>query len=559
MSRLPTIHGDNGTWDTILNDYLAAGRNVNVKDYGAVGDGVTNDTAAFVSARDAAAALASWPGGGPSRGQVTVPPGVYLVNANAVLTPTTATVIPGVHWQGSGWFTSIIRFGTLSGTTWLYDNGATARQFFNTFADLAFEGTSPASVFTYTDVPTNANGFKITSAGNEQGFRFDRCRFGYFDTLFDMEGTNTASEMKFVDCKIHNIRSTVYKLNNAQSFNHEFFGCDVESCWSDIFSITGSGGGAIKVYGGSWILQSQGTTPTYFFKATGSSGAWGLPFVFSGMRFEFHGDYNRLISISNAQQIDLDFQDCLFGGASGTTARTAFCTIGGYAVATFQKCSFYEADAQQMKFAVDTANPYGQAGVILFDKCALPVDWSDRCTLANYFGKISAIGCYGIDPGNQAAGVHYAHDFDLWWDAATPGQVGAWAGSGGTLRASFSPQGPSLRLKIAEMKMGTEFWPTNAEHTLKMPKNAMIKAIHIRKPAAGADTTVTTMKVGRNDKTGTDHLISNSAAMNVTHSGDVNDYYYHVGSTTNERTLRLYSSAATTGTIQGGLCIVEYY
>src|SRR5207247_1377121 len=133
----------------------------------------------------------------------------------------------------------------------------------------------------------------------------------------------------------------------------------------------------------------------------------------------------------------------------------------------------------------------------------------------------------------------------LHWDAASPGQVAAWASSGATLDGDGAAHRSSWRLKTATIKRPGDYWPSTSEWTLKLPKNAIIKSVHLRKPAGSADVTVTTMRVGRNDKTGTDHLVSNSAAYNATHSGDQTNYFYHVGSTTNERTLRLYSSAAT--------------
>ena len=70
------------------------GAQVNVKAYGAVGDGVTNDTAAFNKALAACAV---------SGGTCLVPEGKYLISASGISTaPHRPSVLSGVHLIGSG-------------------------------------------------------------------------------------------------------------------------------------------------------------------------------------------------------------------------------------------------------------------------------------------------------------------------------------------------------------------------------------------------------------------------------------------------------------------------
>lgn len=70
------------------------GGQVNVKEYGAVGDGATNDTAAFTKALAACAA---------NGGTCFVPEGTYLISPSGITTaPHQPSVLSGVHVVGAG-------------------------------------------------------------------------------------------------------------------------------------------------------------------------------------------------------------------------------------------------------------------------------------------------------------------------------------------------------------------------------------------------------------------------------------------------------------------------
>lgn len=103
MATLPTVGGDNGNWGTILNTFLQVAHNsdgtlknqsINVKDYGATGDGTTDDTVALQ------AAFSAVPTGGAT---VYFPVGDYK---------TTATIDipnkPGMRIVGAGCKASMI-------------------------------------------------------------------------------------------------------------------------------------------------------------------------------------------------------------------------------------------------------------------------------------------------------------------------------------------------------------------------------------------------------------------------------------------------------------------
>jgi hypothetical protein len=76
------------------NSASEEGDQVNVKEYGAVGDGVTNDTAAFNKALAACAV---------NGGTCLVPEGTYLISASGISTaPRQPSVLSGVHLKGAG-------------------------------------------------------------------------------------------------------------------------------------------------------------------------------------------------------------------------------------------------------------------------------------------------------------------------------------------------------------------------------------------------------------------------------------------------------------------------
>ena len=78
-------------------------QSVNVKEYGAVGDGVTNDTAAFIKALAVCAA---------DGGTCLVPEGTYLISPSGISTGRhKASVVSGVHLKGAGRGASILKIG----------------------------------------------------------------------------------------------------------------------------------------------------------------------------------------------------------------------------------------------------------------------------------------------------------------------------------------------------------------------------------------------------------------------------------------------------------------
>lgn len=128
MARLPVPGSDEHTWGDVLNDYLAVSHNadgslkataavrpgdlvLNVKNYGAVGDGSTDDTAAIQ------AAINALPAAG---GQVFVPAGTYVVSNTISLREGTQLVGAGpgsiLRVASGALGINVLRIGDGSGT-----------------------------------------------------------------------------------------------------------------------------------------------------------------------------------------------------------------------------------------------------------------------------------------------------------------------------------------------------------------------------------------------------------------------------------------------------------
>jgi hypothetical protein len=120
MPTLPTPGGDSGTWGDELNEWLEAANpvfNVKLDPYNAVGDGVTDDTAAIQAAIDAA-----------SGGSVFLPAGQYVITTT--LTVSERTSIAGVGYESQILHTgNNVCFSVETGNPGYHDARATLQGF----------------------------------------------------------------------------------------------------------------------------------------------------------------------------------------------------------------------------------------------------------------------------------------------------------------------------------------------------------------------------------------------------------------------------------------------
>lgn len=249
---------------------------VYVTDHGADNTGATDCTAAFQAA--IASAVAS------GKRSVSIPPGTYKVTQAGAL--TIPTPVNGFVFEGAGMGLSTIRFVNSDGETlpednYLYVNDDQDLKVM--FKGLRFEGdqTNKNSRFMY-----------MTSDGIAQSVRFLDVQWAYFENIATIEGELNASELLYIGCKSMVSYGAQFVIDNPQSLNHCYHGCDFESAYGDIWHF--KAGGMLNVYGGSLIMGGNGEADgavLHLDDVVGSGiGSSNATFNFFGVKTELKDD-----------------------------------------------------------------------------------------------------------------------------------------------------------------------------------------------------------------------------------------------------------------------------
>ena len=369
--------------DTMMSNNLF----VSVKDFGAIGDGVNDDTKAFKSAIEY---VFKENKRYPSR-TVYIPSGTYRITENGVFSANTSNLRykHGIRFIGDGLYNSTILLENKTETDmYFYDNSDRPTFSFCIFEGLQFTGRIE-ELTSSDDIPANVNGFKINSSGNEQGFRFINCLFQRLNKAFIFTGVDTASEMKFIGCKIAQIKNDVYTINNAQSVNHEFISSDIEQVYSNVFKV--DNGGSIKVFGGSIILFSK-DVHSYVFNINNSSSVSG-ECTLNGCRVELRGDLTGIANINNLNYGLINFNECTFLDGYTTTTKY-YIKIGAYSTINMNNCEFNHNNGIFRVFPT-TNGTYGNNGVLNINNSRLATSSPHLKFEVGNGGRISLDNCYG--------------------------------------------------------------------------------------------------------------------------------------------------------------------
>ena len=236
------------------------GEMVSVKDFGAVGDGVADDTAAFVAAEVAGAGEAFLPAGTYAiTGAVA---GAFYSLGNASVTGGTAAVsdIAGlVYNPGQVVFTGSLAYG--NGLRLLADAGSNTGHF-NTAVgiDALLSATTP-----YGNTAVGSGALKSTTTG------YDNTAVGYEPLINNVDGyNNTGIAPKALYSNTSGYRNvavgTTALFTNVSGFENVAIGVDA------LFASTGSGNTVGGYAAGSKVTTGAGNT-AWGFKALGNAAA----------------------------------------------------------------------------------------------------------------------------------------------------------------------------------------------------------------------------------------------------------------------------------------------
>lgn len=269
---LSTTNNSTGNVDgTVSSSSLNLGI-INVKDYGAVGDGSTDDTAAIKSAIAAMCAKATATKLNSWRAMMPVlffPEGRYVISEKGALNCQTSAVM-GYNIKGAGYHSTEIYYTYDSASDsdggYLLVNGSTENNWFgfSYIEDISIRGANGTQNF-----------WQVKSReGSPQANRFSRvCFFDLNNCVTVTYGTQNynADLFRFESCRCSEISGHVFGVEgskNSQSVVHTFRDCDFENITGKVIEMYS--GGTIEVRGGSWIAKKNGRF--FHFDDTSGSG-----------------------------------------------------------------------------------------------------------------------------------------------------------------------------------------------------------------------------------------------------------------------------------------------
>ena len=530
-----------------LNDVVC------VKDFGAVGDGVTDDTEAIRNALRAlfirSPLFVNFRAGS---GRLYFPEGVYRITESGVLSNWPEWQRSNFVLQGAGSRNSILWLdpSALSGEAWFYDNFDSQRQWGMVCEDLCFAGgydwqeAIPATGVGYglANVSPLCNGFKLTGPGWESGFVLSRCEFRFLQMVFHTAGNNNADTHRFIGCATSKCINVNY-INNPQSLSINWIGCYVDQIYGNFLEYgpnCNGGGGNFLMQGGAIIALPGGgdTTPHYVVRATaGGTSQSNAPVTFRDVRFELRGNYHGFAhaTFGNTQVLA---SGCSFHNTGSVNKNLV--TVGQYCVVRFEGTSFNKGDnGGNFTYQIGESGD-GRLGknahLIFANSClidpALFFTTGSTVSWAGNGGRLTVDEtCWGTDvPDTLSQPRIYAYATDTFGPTSLTGE-GQAASTKHRTRRQFevSPFFTQSNMAGASGLTGT---------TVRIPPFSRIASVWVKIAAGIGNASVVRCLIGNSDKS----IIYASTPVGPQSAGHYTYANVHlpVGNDTNKRDIRFW-------------------
>jgi hypothetical protein len=337
--------GNTKTWRALVASGGVANQS-DVTQFGARGDGATDDTAAIQAAIDFSKANKIWQGerydpddtrprGGAS---IYFPPGIYRIAGQINLTN-----INGLRFVGAGRQSSMLVHTASSGAMFSID-----QMLFTSFEGLGFAaGTIAVNVNGALAIQGRTPGNRTTNCFNWTGSGGDGDRFnvwrecaveGGFARVWNVGGSSGHSETTITSCHFFDC-DYVWYSNNLQSMNTYFIACDAEFISESVFYYVA--GGYLTVQGGSYINHKQTLTLAGTDSGIGTSNGH---FVFDTVKWEMYQNIDastapKLLSSTSSAAAVVTFRNCSNMAGAPDSSETIISTTDGMRI-VIDNCDF---------------------------------------------------------------------------------------------------------------------------------------------------------------------------------------------------------------------------
>lgn len=536
---------------------------VSVKDFGAVGNGVADDSDAVAAMMAYAASIDPSPSTeGESQIHVHFPAGVYRLTRSSLLSNgVTNKKRQGclVTGEGGGSILWLDPAASGSDPLYFYDNGAIPRGWGYTFRDLCFAGGNtwknqpsdryPSGNF-YPNLNARCRGFKFVGPGYESAHKFINCEFRWLNDVLHVTGSDNADTIRFLFCEFGQC-GRVNFIDNPQSMSIQHVGSYVVGYGTFLEYNSGiAGGGNFTVTGGAIIaLEPPGGSGATLVRAVGGGpDLSNAPVVFQGCRFELR-DSVKLAEIANAGTGIFSWLDCSFWNTS-VSDKEIVNLVGTYTQMNFVRCSFSDVErstSNRSKFQIDCPIGFGTSATMRFENCTLPSGFHETFRWARDGGLLQVSGGknkfveFPTEPPTEPRSILY--DCDV-------------------IPNLYSNQsGRTFPLKTAPISggfsEGYEGWTT------QLPPYSRIKAVYAR--IAGGRTETYRIRIGDRDRA-TIYAQSEPAPQNAGHRAGSDVILLNVGTDANKRIIRIWGDNGAGGQPAAGArgathmeAYVEYY